>query len=180
MAGIIRQLEDIEKLAVSTKEIITLEESFNATAPDIINALPANDLKTEITEIINSFTKNKPDLIKLRMLVHQVKTILEQRQAGLPLGIIDAGQLSLVKEIITNALKAGVEKFHQKCPDQPIDITQTKIFLKGSRARGYSWDKELVFAPWQGCRYSAHRRRSICRRTTIHTLKRILRRRKQI
>lgn len=151
MSNIIQEFKDFEGLIKASKNNPDLTKElfkkFKTLSEEIINFLPAQDIKTEAVELLNGFEKNKPQIDRLELFVLRTKRIIEKIQQKLPLGISNESQLKDIKKLIMDALDRAKEKFKIAFKTELPELNYTRVYIIGSRVRGYSHDNSRAFDP---------------------------------
>lgn len=154
MHDIVQELTEIENLAIMVSKYpndIELKRQFyirfQAVSPKIKEILPADDIKIKLDSLQKSIEEKRLQIEEVVAFLQQVKTIIKSLQQGLPLGITSREQLSMIKKAVMAALNNAVKLFEERFNEKLPDISDTKIYIVGSRARGISRDKKFAFSP---------------------------------
>lgn len=148
MPSLYSDLVDIEKNLLENKKISPLAfEKFKKISGFILSVIPAKDIEAKIAFFINEFNQGKINYNEFLNFIIQIKAIIYHLTTQSPLGISQQSDAYRIKALIMNALNEAIIVFKKRFGIDLPPIQDTRIFVAGSRCRGYSFDGGHSFAP---------------------------------
>ena len=152
MSALITRLKTLESLVIRCASDTSLREELGlfleSVRSDVLSRLPADDIKVTFEKFLADIKNGSIVYDDLALFVSRIFRILSALDSRIPLGLKSRNELSIIRAMILDSLSVASERFKKSFPGEPLfDMRDTKVFITGSRARGFSQDGKRTFSP---------------------------------